>query len=480
MVSVLSRHGARDPTENRGIAYNQTIDKVKQRLHHKGFTRSPYAFLRYFKYNLGTDQLNEFGKKQMKYSGKQFFHRYSDLVGHHLGVGGQPAPFIRAGDQDRVVESAEHWESGLRKEIEKSKPMRKRLKRMGYKKPPERFPILTVPECESCNNTLHHSRCTAHESGHFAYMDEMAQATFASTWVPKITQRLNTDLSVDDKKYHTENLTDADSINLMQLCAFDTVSKKHPTTPSKFCYIFPKQDYENLDYYQTLNKYYSYGWGNPLGPTEGVGWANELIARLTDSPVKDHTSTNTTLDHDPETFPLPIYDRPTQIYADFTHDNDMVAALSALRLYEDTPLLRNDTRQDIKQTRGFSSAWVCPFAARVYVEKMSCPAGYYDQRDFLHHDLNKRDHQKPLILHTSHSDQDYVRVIVNDRVLPMPFCNSDKYGLCNLDDFVESQEFARSGGEWEKCFSDDSSSPDDLEGPFFLGDDPTLVVRPLD
>lgn len=35
-----------------------------------------------------------------------------------------------------------------------------------------------------------------------------------------------------------------------------------------------------------------------------AGWINELIARLTDSPVQDETTTNRTLDADEATFPL--------------------------------------------------------------------------------------------------------------------------------------------------------------------------------
>lgn len=50
----------------------------------------------------------------------------------------------------------------------------------------------------------------------------------------------------------------------------------------------------------------------------------------------------------------------------------MVAALWALRLFEDVPELSTKWRMNISETGGFSSAWVCPFAARVYVEKLSC------------------------------------------------------------------------------------------------------------
>ena len=35
-----------------------------------------------------------------------------------------------------------------------------------------------------------------------------------------------------------------------------------------------------------------------------AGWINELIARLTDSPLEDETTTNRTLDADEATFPL--------------------------------------------------------------------------------------------------------------------------------------------------------------------------------
>ena len=55
-------------------------------------------------------------------------------------------------------------------------------------------------------------------------------------------------------------------------------------------------------------------YGDPLGPVQGVGYVNELLARLTGTPVADHTTHNATL-------PFPL-DRA--LYADFTHE--MLAA----------------------------------------------------------------------------------------------------------------------------------------------------------
>jgi hypothetical protein len=54
---------------------------------------------------------------------------------------------------------------------------------------------------------------------------------------------------------------------------------------------------------------------------QGVGYVNELIARLTNASVRDTTSVNHTLDADPATFPL-----GRAFYADFTHENLCVPA----------------------------------------------------------------------------------------------------------------------------------------------------------
>jgi hypothetical protein len=70
-----------------------------------------------------------------------------------------------------------------------------------------------------------------------------------------------------------------------------------------------------------------HSYGAPLGRVQGVGYVNELLARLTQAPVNDSTQTNTTLTANPATFPL---DRT--LYADFSHDNEMAAIYAAMGL----------------------------------------------------------------------------------------------------------------------------------------------------
>lgn len=195
----------------------------------------------------------------------------------------------------------------------------------------------------------------------------------------------------------------------------------------------------DYDYFQSVGKYYGFSWGNaPIAPTQGVGYVNELIARLTQSPVQDHTSTNLTLDSDESTFPL-----KSALYADFSHDNDMMTIFSALGLFNATALLDKEKRLNRNgvEMAGYAAAWAVPFAGRMYVEKMSC--GQEEDGDASGALWNDDEHEK---------GKDLVRILVNDRVIPLVNCGADELGRCEVDKFVESLGFARSGGRWDLCF----------------------------
>jgi hypothetical protein len=348
-----------------------------------------FAFLKDYKYTLGMDQLTDAGRQEMVNSGAHFYRRYSDLVVKN-------PPFVRSSGQARVVESANKWLQGFAQGGKNSTPA---------------AIDVTIPEGAGINNTLSHEICVQFEEGPLNDIGSNAQDIWAAKFVPPIQSRVNSKLGT--------NLTAKSIIYLMDMCPFDTLTS--PTAKvSNFCHLFTEAEWHQYDYYESLGKYYGYGSGNPLGPTQGVGFVNELLARLTETPVDDHTNTNRTLDSDPATFPL---DR--KVYADFSHDNDMSAIFAALGLYNNTRPLSNTTVQGTDVTDGFSAAWTVPFAARMYVEKLKCDG----------------------------QEEEYVRVIMNDRVMPLEFCHADKLGRCRLSKFVESQSFARAGGHWDECFA---------------------------
>lgn len=380
-ANVLSRHGGRDPTIGKALAYGVLIADIQSTA-----TAYPgkYKFLKDYEYALGADQLTDAGRQEMVNSGAHFYRRYQKLMKKHT-------PFVRAGGQHRVVESAQKWLLGVSE---------------SSGQPPKGID-LTIPEGPKWNNTLSHDNCPAFEEG--PGFGARAQQVWVKEFVPPIQDRVNSQLGT--------NLSATSIIYLMDMCPFDTLVHADAKV-SEFCGLFTDKEWHAYDYYQTLGKYYGYSVGNPLGATQGVGYVNELLARLTNKPVEDHTNTNTTLNSDPKTFPL-----GRKVYADFSHDNDISGVLAALGLYNATKPLSNTTIESTKDTHGYSAAWTVPFASRLYVEKLQC----------------------------KHEEEEFVRIIVNDRVHPMEFCDADKYGRCRLSKFVESQGFARAGGNWDQC-----------------------------
>ena len=393
-VQVLSRHGARDPTESKTIKYKETVQKIKRNVQR---FEGDYAFLTDYEYILGADQLTRFGEQQLVNSGIKYYNRYKALTKHLY-------PFVRASSQERVVMSAENFTQGY---------IQAALADAGTKIDPDTRKIIIISEAPGMNNTLDHGLCKDFEELPAYDIGNIAQQTWQDIFTPPITARLNANLP-------GANLTSYETIYFMDLCPFNTVASPIGEI-SPFCTLFTPDEWRQYDYYQSLGKYYGYGSGNPLGPTQGVGYANELIARLTSSPVNDHTSVNHTLDDANATFPIGA---GHPLFADFSHDNDMTAIFSALGFYNATKPLSNTTMETATQTKGYSASWTVPFAARAYFEKMAC-AG---------------------------PEEEFVRVLVNDRVLPLETCGADSLGRCTLGSFIESLSFARHGGMWDQCF----------------------------
>lgn len=395
-AQILSRHGARAPTFTKSILYRALVARIQAETTSYG---RGYEFLKHYQYSLGSDELTPFGEQEMSNSGAKFYSRYRSLV--H-----QTPPSIRASGQPRVIHSAEQFAQGFHNALtaaaDTSTP------------PPFPYDILIIPEQPGANNTLNNKLCTAFTTGRYSQIGTKAASVFLDKFAPRIADRLNANLP-------GANLSSVEVPLLMDLCPYQTVASLGGKTISTFCDLFTPDEWAQYDYYQALGKWYGFGPGNPLGPTQGVGWVNELLARLTGKAVEDNTSTNRTLDGDETTFPL-----GRKLYADFSHDNDMMTVLGALGVYEDV-VMDNSTMKGPEGNGGFSASWAVPFAARVYVERITCGKGGGNR-------------------------EEWVRVLVNDRVMPLKRCGSDALGMCRLDRFVEGLEFARKGGRWDLCF----------------------------
>jgi hypothetical protein len=148
---------------------------------------------------------------------------------------------------------------------------------------------------------------------------------------------------------------------------------------------------------------------------QGVGYINELISRLTGKPVLDETQTNRTLDSSPKTFPL-----NRTLYADFSHDNQMIAIYASLGLFKQPQPLSLISPDPC---RTWLASHLVPFSAQLVTEKIKC------------------------------GKQEFVRMLVSDAIQPLEFCGKGD-GLCTVDAFVKSQGYARENGrgDFQKCF----------------------------
>lgn len=385
---MLSRHGARFPTASKSEAYRSLVRRVQSSVQEYG---AGYEFIKDFAYDLGSNQLTPLGEMELVSSGVAFLRRYQ-------GLARDIDPFIRASGSDRVVMSAQNFTQGF-------------FNAQGKNASEPQAQILVLPEGGAFNNSLEHGSCPAFEDGPGSDIAEEREEIWREIWAGPIMSRLNANLP-------GANLTLEDTVFMMDLCPFNSVVVPNATVPG-FCNLFSQDEWRGYDYLRSLGKWYGYGNGNALGSTQGVGYVNELIARLTGDAVRDGTTTNSTLDSSPETFPL-----TRNLYADCTHDSSMTTVYAALGLYNLTGELPARHKLSPRETYGYSASWTVPFAARMYVEKMKCGR-----------------------------DEELVRILVNDRVIPLQNCGADELGRCRLGAFVDSLSFARSGGLWETCFA---------------------------
>lgn len=394
MVNILQRHGARYPTTGAGEKIAASLAKLK--LVHS-ITDPSLQFVPNFTYSFVGNQLVPFGRAQSYISGQIIAKKYAALG---------TTSFVRAADKARIVESSRWWRQGF-----EGRPFETDLGDLPQ-------PDLAIPISVTSNNTLGVKTCVAAMELKPS-PGSIAGREWLSTFAPPTTRRLNRALP-------GANLTDSDIPNLMSLCGFDTAARNGTASP--WCNVFTHQEWKNNQYYHDLDKYYSWSYGSRFAPSEGAGWVNELLARLTGTPVRDNTTTNSTLNSDPSTFPSgPLAPR---IFADFSSDNNIMKIISALGILRDR--ISPPPSGPIPLDQKMVVSRVVPFAACTVVEKVTCSA------------------------HTKATTAgDYVRILVNDAVVPLPSCGTLGYtsGMCTIDEFVQSQAFSRAGGDFASCFA---------------------------
>jgi hypothetical protein len=109
---------------------------------------------------------------------------------------------------------------------------------------------------------------------------------------------------------------------MQSLCAYETGF----LGTSDFCGLFTGNEWAGFENTLDMEYYYDYGYGNPTGRAQGIGYLQELIARLTNQYItSSNSSINFTITNNAADFPL-----GQPLYADFTHDDIIISFLTAM------------------------------------------------------------------------------------------------------------------------------------------------------
>lgn len=222
--------------------------------------------------------------------------------------------------------------------------------------------------------------------------------------------------------------------------------------------------------------YFLYSFGNPTGRAQGIGYVQELLARIKHEYITfSNSSINATLDQNADNFPV-----NQQIYADFSHDDIIISALTALSIdyFKDPPTL---TKFPPSANNHFTLSHLVPFGANLITEIIGCgsasPEPVEQRRIFYTPSQYGYD--------AANARYKFIRMRLNNAVLPLSTIRGGKCGdltsgrldgLCELPKFLESQQDSYSLSNYDyACFGNytlpNATEAIDYDGAIFQGKD---------
>ena len=432
-VQVLARHGARFPYQSELVKQQGILRRIK-RTTNWSRVLPEYDFRDFELENL-TDDLTTLGRKEMVLMGREVYDRYGVTIARRVSWDICGDILVRTTDHPRLLKAAQLFIEGY------CYPYHTPLRLERWRHKTDAIKVIaegTVTKTSRSpkKNPLRHAMCDAFEDTVHAKeilrpgrveQDAFIRAQLA----PSVVDRVN-------RLLYGADLSTSEVFDFMKICPYAVASNpKNARLP--ICTIFNNSDWMNFGYAETIHKWYRNGPGHYLGPTQGVPWAKELMVRLNNDPgylMGDRTAVDVARDMDSKEFPLPP---ATNLFVDFVHGSDMVSMLSAIGVYPQhltgIPL---DKYHNETNTYNFSATWTVPFAARTYIERLSCKEARSDAPNRWKY--SGRGYVK------------YARVIVNNRIMNLAGDKTDKWGRIYLEDFNKIVDWAASGdGNWRDC-----------------------------
>lgn len=231
--------------------------------------------------------------------------------------------------------------------------------------------------------------------------------------------------------------------NAQTLCPYETVAYGY----SAFCDLFTYEEWEGFEYSIDLSFAGNNYFQSPTGRAVGIGWVEELLARLEGHLITVPTAqTNVTLDSMPSTFPL-----NQTLYFDFSHDTNIAAILTAFGLKQFAALLPTSS---IARDRQLIVSHLQPFGTRLDVEIIKAPHPIAADRK-----NPASPYQDP-----NGPETTYVHFIINQRTLPLgesfPECGKRADGWCEVNTFLQTQKDSLAKSKYDfSCNGDYPPAP---------------------
>ena len=264
------------------------------------------------------------------------------------------------------------------------------------------------------------------------------------TYIPKYLTNATTRL----QQYVPSDLelTTNDTYAMQSICAYET----QYIGQSDFCGLFTADEWAGFELTTEIEYYYDYAWGNPTSRAQGIGYVQELFARLQNQYITvSSSSVNSSYDNNAEQFPL-----GEPFYADFSHDDIIISVLTALSIdyFREGPDL--NTVPPAKN-RTFVLSNLTPFGGRLITEVIGCSCSDPAEQS------NARTQYYPTQYGYDpvNAPNKFIRMRVNNGILPLGSipggaCAGRQDGMCEMGKFFEAESNATALANYQyACFA---------------------------
>ncbi|CAK7264996.1 hypothetical protein SEPCBS57363_001356 [Sporothrix epigloea] len=431
---LLQRHAQRFDTDwgdesLMGSNFAAKVAAVKQ----PNFS-GPLAFLNSYEYLMSESYLTGIGASTEFGLGVNFWNRYGRLL--YNATAGQVAfnatspaaldasskPVLRTTSNSRMWNSQISWALGFfGPSFRPTKDIDPTLS--NWTAP---FRAIVIPEGGTENNTLaSYDSCANDNIEPMIDMGDVKMKPYVEKYLVAAARRMRAYVPPGF------NITATDAYAMQSLCAYETAAFGE----SAFCSLFTLDEWAGFEVTHDAQYYYDYSYGNPTSRAQGIGYVQELIARLTNQYITvSNTSVNSTLTNNAEDFPL-----GAKFYADFTHDDIIVSVLTAMSIdyLHDAPSL---SQWPPNPNRNFVLSSLTPFGGHLVAEVFGCKSAA-PEAVTAHTTVYSK---KSTGYDAAKASHKFVRLRLNNGILPLNtirggHCAGRTDGFCAIKDFLASQ-----------------------------------------